>query len=45
MRAKDRQKPSFFTGDEVCMRFSLDRGIYPYLLERFFELSAAATAV
>jgi len=27
------------------MRFSLDRGIYPYLLERFLELSAAATAV
>jgi len=32
MRAKDRQKPSFFTTDEVCMRFSLNRGIYSYLL-------------
>src|SRR5215470_10065221 len=32
MRAKDRQKPSFFTMDEVCMRFSLDRGIYSYLV-------------
>ena len=45
MRAKGRQKPAFFTTDGVCVRVSLDRGIYSYLLERFFELSAAATAV
>jgi len=45
MRAKDRQKPSFFASDEVCIGFSSDRGTYSYLFESFFGLSAVSILV